>query len=103
MAHHPRAIARQTVIDTAWTFPRGQAPAAIGCTGFLRDGQTTVNVAHTGTGFHMRHHHRLFTPFQRRHHAGACARIGLVTMARLIARQGAAVPLTLPAEPRGAG
>ncbi len=110
------AIAFENVLDNAWKFTRRQPHATISCTQVVTDGRSTVVVVDNGTGFDMRYRHKLFAPFQRLHRDDEFegTGIGLVTVARIVARHagcvtiegeegvGTTVALTLPREVRDA-
>jgi light-regulated signal transduction histidine kinase (bacteriophytochrome) len=88
-------IAFENVLDNAWKFTRRQPQARISCTETMQDGRRTVHVADNGTGFDMRYRHKLFAPFQRLHRDDEFegTGIGLVTVARIIARHGGEVAI----------
>jgi light-regulated signal transduction histidine kinase (bacteriophytochrome) len=83
-------IALENVLDNAWKFTRRRERAVIRFFTAERDGRRVVCVSDNGTGFDMRYRDKLFAPFQRLHRAEDFegTGIGLVTIARILARHG---------------
>lgn len=84
------AIAFENLLDNAWKFTRRRTDAAVRFFTANHDGRRIVCIADNGTGFDMRYRDKLFAPFQRLHRAEDYegTGIGLVTVARIIARHG---------------
>jgi light-regulated signal transduction histidine kinase (bacteriophytochrome) len=83
-------IVLENVLDNAWKFTRRRERAVIRFFTAERDGRRVVCVSDNGTGFDMRYRDKLFAPFQRLHRAEDFegTGIGLVTIARILARHG---------------
>jgi light-regulated signal transduction histidine kinase (bacteriophytochrome) len=104
-------VAFENLIDNAYKFTRFCDHAVIRFDTTSQDGSRVIRVVDNGTGFDMRYRHKLFAPFQRLHREDQFegTGIGLVTVARIVARhggkvsiegvegQGATVSLVLPA------
>jgi light-regulated signal transduction histidine kinase (bacteriophytochrome) len=88
-------IAFENLLENAWKFTRRREVASIRFYTADQDGRRTIRIADNGTGFDMRYHDKLFAPFQRLHHAADFegTGIGLVTVARIIARHGGEVAI----------
>jgi light-regulated signal transduction histidine kinase (bacteriophytochrome) len=87
------ALAFENVLDNAWKFTRKREAATVRAFMEEQDGRRIVRIADNGTGFDMRYRHKLFVPFQRLHRADDFegTGIGLVIVARVVARHGGEV------------
>jgi signal transduction histidine kinase len=96
------AIAFENLLDNAWKFTRRRDDAVIRFFTAEQDDRRTACVTDNGAGFDMRYRAKLFAPFQRLHRAEDFegTGIGLVTVARIIARHGGDVSID-GAEGRG--
>jgi PAS domain S-box-containing protein len=80
----------ENLVDNAWKYTarRGQATVEVGA--LPTDGETVYFVRDNGAGFDMAYADKLFTPFQRLHHASDYpgTGIGLATVRRIVTRHG---------------
>jgi PAS domain S-box-containing protein len=88
-------IVLENLIGNAWKFTARADAAKIDIGSELRDGKMTFFVRDNGAGFNMEYAHKLFTPFQRLHHAGDFegTGIGLATVKNIIQRHGGDIRL----------
>lgn len=88
-------IAFENLVGNAWKFTRRRDVAMIRLFTSTRDGRRVVCLSDNGTGFDTRYRDKLFTPFQRLHRAEDFegTGIGLVTVARVLARHGGQVTI----------
>jgi light-regulated signal transduction histidine kinase (bacteriophytochrome) len=96
-------IAFENLLENAWKFTRRRETPQIRAYTMESDGKTTICIQDNGTGFDMTYRHKLFAPFQRLHRTEDFegTGIGLVTVARIIARHGGTVSIE-GVEDRGA-
>jgi signal transduction histidine kinase len=88
-------IVLENLIGNAWKFTARADTAKIDIGSEPRDGKMTFFVRDNGAGFNMEYAHKLFTPFQRLHHAGDFegTGIGLATVKNIIQRHGGDIRL----------
>jgi PAS domain S-box-containing protein len=81
------------LLGNAWKFTSGRSPARIAFGMIRNEGQPVYFVQDNGAGFDMAYANKLFTPFQRLHHASEFAGtgIGLATVQRIVRRHGGAI------------
>jgi light-regulated signal transduction histidine kinase (bacteriophytochrome) len=84
------AIAFENLLGNAYKFTRSRDVAIIRLYSAQHEGRSIFCISDNGTGFDMRYRHKLFAPFQRLHRDEDFegTGIGLVTVARIIARHG---------------
>jgi signal transduction histidine kinase len=89
------SIALENILDNAWKFTRKNDNAIIRVQAVADGDNVELRVTDNGIGFDMRYHHKLFAPFQRLHSDKEFegTGIGLVTVARIIARHGGTVSI----------
>jgi signal transduction histidine kinase len=82
--------ALDNLIGNAWKFTAKTDAARIDIGTEQRDGWTAFCVCDNGAGFDMQYAHKLFSPFQRLHHASDFegTGIGLATVKKIIDRHG---------------
>lgn len=108
--HRLLKIALENLLGNAWKYSSKTEQAVIEFGMTTVDGQSVAYVQDNGAGFEMKYADKLFSPFQRLHHADEFTGtgIGLATVARIIQRhqgriwtesevnQGATFYFTLP-------
>ena len=78
----------ENLIGNAWKYTGKSTVATIEFGQLQRDGQKVYFIRDNGAGFDMRYAQKLFTPFQRLHHASEFegTGIGLATVKKIIER-----------------
>jgi len=81
------------LVGNAWKFTEKTGAPAIDIGSQQRDGRTVYFVRDNGAGFDMQYANKLFSPFQRLHHASEFegTGIGLATVRKVISRHGGSV------------
>lgn len=85
----------ENLIGNAWKYTGKAAAARIEFGQMQRDGRRVFFVRDNGAGFDMQYAHKLFTPFQRLHHASEFegTGIGLATVKKIIDRHNGSISL----------
>ncbi|HYK98964.1 MAG TPA: ATP-binding protein [Candidatus Acidoferrales bacterium] len=83
-------VALTNLLENAWKFTRGRAPAHVRFAGEEKDGEVVFHISDDGAGFDMRYADKLFGAFQRLHTQADFegTGIGLATVQRIMHRHG---------------